>query len=226
MADSCFSGLIYPLLNHTLYAMIKGIDISHNNTVNWAHLVSDIKFVYAKASQGVSFKDPLFNSYWQYLKTTSLFRGAYHFLTVDGSAKDQAENFLSRGVNWSAVNCLPPMLDVEDMVPATLNAKILANKPAFIQLVTDWLEIVTKETGRTPIIYSYKNFFAEYLNNHSWPNPLWLASYQSHAPGLPMGYNSWAIWQYSQYGKISGESVGGEFDMDWFNGTIDQLAKL
>lgn len=207
--------------------MLKGIDISHNNTVNWNFISPDIKFVYCKATEGVSFKDPAFNTYWQHLKKTTLFRGAYHFLHVNGSAQQQADNFLSRGVNWDAENCLPPMLDVEDMVPASLNKNILADKPAFIQLVTDWLKIVSEATGRTPVIYSYKNFFKEYLNDHSWPqNPLWLASYQPKQPGLPVGYTKFDFWQYSQYGKISGDIAGGEFDLDYFNGTIEQLSKL
>lgn len=206
--------------------MLKGIDISHQNNVNWNFISPDIQFVYCKATQGVSFKDQEFNNYWQHLKTTTLFRGAYHFLTVDGSAKDQANNFLSRGVDWSAENCLPPMLDIEDQVPAELNKKILSNKQAFIDLITEWLEIVTKETGRKPVIYSYKNFFAEYLNNHSWPTYLWLASYQINQPGLPNGYTKFDFWQNSQFGKISGELTGGDLDMDYFNGTIDQLSKL
>lgn len=118
------------------------------------------------------------------------------------------------------------MLDIEDQVPAELNKKILANKQAFIDLITEWLEIVTKETGRKPVIYSYKNFFAEYLNNDSWATYLWLASYQANQPGLPNGYTKFDFWQNSQFGKISGELTGGDLDMDYFNGTIDQLLKL
>lgn len=201
--------------------------MSHHNDVQWDKISPDMKFVFVKATQGVSFKDEDFNATWQRLKGTTLFRGAYHFLTVDGSAKDQAANFLSRGIDFSKPNVLPPVLDVEDMVPASLNAKILANKPAFIQLVTDWIDIVGKATGRKVIIYSYKNFFAEYLNNHSWPGSyLWLASYQKTPPGLPKGYTKFEFWQNSQYGKITGELIGGDLDLDLFNGTIEQLKAL
>lgn len=207
--------------------MIKGIDISHNNTMDWVKLSSEVKFVYCKATQGATFKDPAFNGYWQHLKTTTLFRGAYHFLSVEGTAQQQADNFLSRGIDFSKPNVLPPMLDIEDQVPLYLNQKIIANRSAFIQLASDWIALVEKATGRKVIIYSYKNFFAEYLNDHVWPeNPLWLAAYQKAAPGLPKGYNTWALWQYSQYGKLNGEPEGGEFDLDYFNGTIEQLAKL
>jgi lysozyme len=207
--------------------MIKGFDISHNNHVEWDEISTDMKFVYCKATQGAAFKDPAFNGYWQHLKTTPLFRGAYHFLSVEGTAQEQAKNFLSCEIDFSKPNVLPPMLDIEDQAPASLNEKVIKNKTAFIQLVTDWINIVEKATRRKVVIYSYKNFFDDYLNNHAWPeNPLWLASYQSSQPGLPKGYTNWNFWQYSEYGKISGETTGGEIDLDYFNGTIEQLAKL
>lgn len=207
--------------------MIKGIDISHNNDVNWSGLGSDIQFVYAKATQGQGFKDPQFNNYWQHLKGTTLYRGAYHFLTVGASAQDQANNFLSLGIDFSKPNVLPPMLDIEDQVSASLNQEITDDKSAFIQLITDWIKIVEEKTSRKVVIYSYGNFFREYLNNSSWPtNPLWLAAYQNSPPHLPVGWNNWTFWQYSEYGTIGGLPVGGEFDLDYFQGTIEELGQL
>ncbi len=208
--------------------MIRGIDISHNNDViNWAKLPADIQFVFIKASQGATYQDPKFQDNWHSARDKGLVHGAYHFLTATDSAQAQAQNFLSRGIDWTQPNVLPPVLDVEDQVPASLNVNITKNKAAFIQLITDWIDIVAKATGRTPIIYSYKNFFVEYLNNHSWPNNgLWLAAYQPTAPGVPVGYKAWQFWQYSQYGQLNGAITGGGFDLDYFNGTIDELKKL
>ncbi len=209
--------------------MIQGIDISHNNDpINWDNLSPNIQFVFCKATQGAVFKDPMFNTYWQELKAKNILHGAYHFLTATDSAQDQANNFLSRGVDFSLPGCLPPMLDVEDQVPASLNANITANKPAFIQLIADWLNIVQTQTGRTPIIYSYKNFFIEYLNSTTQfgSYPLWLASYQATPPGLPPGWTDWTIWQNSESGTIEGALTGGSFDMDLFNGTLEELQAL
>ena len=208
--------------------MIRGFDISHSNdAVNWAKLPADIQFVFIKATEGPTFHDSAFQDNWHAARDKGLMHGAYHFLRVDASAKDQAANFLGRGIDWTLPNVLPPMLDVEDQVPASLNVQITKNKATFIQSITDWINIVSKATGRTPIIYSYKNFFAEYLNNHAWPqNPLWLASYQDKQPGLPIGYNKWHFWQYSDHGQLNGTTTGGGFDLDYFNGTLDDLKKL
>jgi lysozyme len=209
---------------------------------------SDIKFVMIKASQGVSFHDPLFQTYWKTAKAKGLYHGAYHFLTATATAQEQADNYFSEVLSLSLLSykslkekdkqekiktlfsspfVLPPVLDVEDQVPAALNVNITKNKGAFIQLVTDWINIVEKATGRKVIIYSYKNFFVDYLNNHSWPNSyLWLASYQLKEPGLPKGYSKWDFWQNSERGKIDGELTGGEIDLDVFRGSVEELAKL
>jgi lysozyme len=119
------------------------------------------------------------------------------------------------------------MLDVEDQSSDALNNEILQDKAAFVQLITDWINIIQTATGRKVMIYSYKNFFNEYLNNASWPNNyLWLAAYQANPPGLPVGYQNWNFWQYSEYGTLGGATTGGSLDLDYFNGSLTDLAAL
>jgi lysozyme len=205
--------------NNFIFDMVKGIDIYHGNDVIW-DTFSDINFAICKGTQGSNYEDPMFNTFWQHLKTTSLLRGAYHFLTVNSTAQQQADKYLSLGIDFSKEGCLPPFLDVEDQVPSSLNEVILNDKKAFIQLITDWINIVESKTGKKVIIYSYRNFFKEYLNQSSWPgNPLWLAAYQQEPPMLPIGWTNWTFWQYSQNGP-------GGVDLDYFNGTIEDLNKL
>lgn len=208
--------------------MIKGIDISHHNSpIPWDNLSKEVRFVFCKATQGASYRDPQFNQNWQYLKKTDKARGGYHFLTAVDSAQAQADNFLSFGVDFSKPNVLPPVLDIEDQVPASLNSGITKDKDAFIRLIDDWLVIVEKATGRKPIIYSYKNFFRDYLKDHSWPHyGLWLASYQSTPPGLPKGYKKADFWQYSQFGTFSGNIKGGGLDLDYFMGSEDEFKAI
>ncbi|MFB9841088.1 GH25 family lysozyme [Mucilaginibacter ginsenosidivorans] len=203
----------------------QGLDISHHNgSINWAGLSPHIQFVYCKASQGATFTDPMFQSYIGALKQKQLIYGAYHFLTFQDSAESQVDNFLNCGLDFSAPGTLPPALDIEEQVPDSLNPYILQNRGACVQLISDWLQLVQTRTGRTPVIYSYKSFWKEYLGNPATfgNNPLWIASYQVNQPGLPPGWNDYAIWQY--YGAE--DESAGQRDQNLIKGGMGALKKL
>lgn len=205
----------------------QGMDISHlNGPINWDNLSQQISFVYCKASQGASFKDPMFQNNLGQIKQKGLIMSAYHFLTFQNTAQQQADNFMGCGIDFSAPGTLPPALDVEWQVPDSLNKFILDNKAACIQLISDWLQLITTQTGRTPVIYTAKSFWFEYLGNPSGfeSYPLWIPAYQNNLPGLPPGWTNYAIWQYSGAGAIDG--VTGPVDQDLFNGSMDDLKKL
>jgi lysozyme len=207
---------------------IEGIDISHNNdSIDWNNLSPQVSFVFCKASQGATFKDPMFQTYLNHLKQKEIIMGAYHFLTFEVSAQAQADNFLACGIDFSAPGVLPPVLDVEWQVPDSLNPYILQNKAACIALISDWLQIIATQTGRTPMIYTARTFWYEYLGNPTgFGNyPLWIASYQSTPPGLPPGWTDYAFWQFSEKGTVAGPA-GGDIDWDQFNGSMDDLKKL
>lgn len=208
--------------------MIKGIDISHQDNINWNTISGDIEFVIHKATQGSTFIDPQFNSRWQKLKSTPLIRGAYLFLNWQQPAIDQVNNFLSLGIDFTARGCLPPFLDIEDAVPASGNQYIKNNPHDSLALVTEVLQLLEQKTGRTPIIYTYKNFLIEYLPGYESLSKyqLWLAAYQPQQPSVPTGWNDFLFWQWSEYGQQNGSGTGGNLDMDYFNGDINQLNSL
>jgi len=204
----------------TINNSIKGIDISHfNRLVNWDELSTEVSFVYCKASQGKSFKDPMFLNNFQHAEKAKILYGAYHFLTFqNATAQDQVKNFLDCGVDFSKPGLLPPVLDVEWQVPDTLNPYILNNRAACVQLVKNWLTGVTAETGRVPIIYTNRIFWQNFMGNPSgFENyPLWISAYQPTPPMLPPGWSEYTFWQYS----------GDGIDKDVFNGSMDELKKL
>jgi lysozyme len=41
---------------------------------------------------------------------------------------------------------------------------------------------------------------------------------------LPSGWLQWTFWQYSETGRVKG--VNSSVDLDWFNGTIEELYQL
>jgi len=211
----------------------QGMDISHFNDVQWDSLSPQIQFVYSKYSQGAAHKDPAFNTNLPPIKESGILYGAYHFLTFQDSAQEQADNFMQCWPDVSGPNALPPMLDVEWQVGGSdaetnqLNNFITNNKTACVQIVADWLSIVSTQTGRTPVIYTAKGFWNEYFSGVTQfgNNPLWIAAYQQQSPGLPPGWTKYAIWQFSENASIPGVD-GGSLDLDIFNGTLAELKSL
>ena len=212
----------------------QGMDISHHNgTIGWSDLSPHIQFVYHKYSQGATYKDPMFPVNLPLMKQVPVLYGAYHFLTFQDSAQVQADNFLACWPGFSDPGALPPALDVEWQTdddgndsPA-LNAYVANNKAACVQLITDWLSIVSTATGRTPVIYTAHGYWNQYFGGVTQfgNNPLWIPAYQQQSPGLPNGWADYAIWQYSESASIPGIS-GGSLDLDIFNGDLDALNAL
>lgn len=211
----------------------QGMDISHNNgNINWGELSSHIQFVYCKSSQGAYFKDPMLQTNMTAVREKGLIFGAYHFLTFQDSADAQMANFESCGIDFSAPGTLPPVLDIEWQVGSnegqtqTLNQYILDNQPACVQLISGCLSQLAEKTGRKPVIYTDKAFWAEYFNGVTEFSDylLWVPSYQSAPPGLFANWSNFSIWQYSGAGAVTG--VGGQVDQDLFNGNSAALKTL
>lgn len=63
-----------------------GIDISHYNKItdcDWQYFKdANVKFVFIKASEGASYKDPLRYKHFNKASNYNLYIGAYHFLEV------------------------------------------------------------------------------------------------------------------------------------------------
>jgi lysozyme len=192
---------------------IQGLDVSHfQGTVNWPEVKqAGLRFAIAKATEGQNTVDSQFKNNWQNIKAAGLLRGAYHFFDagIDGTA--QANHFLQ--IAPLEPGDLPPVIDVEAAASAS-NATIL-------QEVQNWLDTVEQALNRRPMIYTTASFWNSHLNHTFGAYPLWIAEYGVSVPKIPTGWSNWQFWQYSQAGKVSG--VTGSVDMDYFNGSYDDL---
>src|ERR1044072_249179 len=57
-----------------------GIDVSHwQGSINWGSVAGSNRFVYMKATEGTTYRDPNFNSYYTGSYNAGMIRGAYHF---------------------------------------------------------------------------------------------------------------------------------------------------
>lgn len=198
-----------------------GIDISYaQGVIDWSAVAAqgNVSFAYAKATEGISIVDDQFERNWSVTRMRSIPRGAYHFFHFDVDPVAQAQHFLS--VATPAKGDLLPMVDVE--VP---NGDDLATKVAKLgQFITTVERAIG---GKRMLIYSSYGFWNSSMGGSGAfsGHPLWIAEYNNDPqPSLPNGWNSWAIWQYSDAGSVAG--INGSVDMDRLNGDAAALNAL
>ena len=211
-------------------ATVPGIDVSHWDAgIDWPKVrATGQRFVFAKATEGIVYKDDTFKDNWFGAKSAGLLRGAYHFFRCNVDAKKQADYFIDYVRSVKDDGELPPVLDLES------NDGI--SKEKIVTAAKVWLDRVEAAFGKKPIIYSGQYFLQDYLvlpggGPPSWAKnyPLWLAQYPNQyvegmKPFLPRGWFNWAIWQYSDKGRVNG--INASVDMNLFNGTLEELYKF
>ncbi len=198
---------------------VRGIDISHyQERVNWEKLRNasmgdaPVSFVFIKATEGEKLFDESFNRNFANARRNDLIRGAYHFFVPGINPRKQADFFIS--IVQLEPGDLPPVLDIEkkgNLTPEQLrrDAKV-------------WLDIVEKEYGVKPILYTGYKFKVDYLNTPEFDAyPYWIAHYYVDK----LSYKGeWTFWQHTDCGKVAG--INGFVDCNIFNGTLEDLQKL
>jgi lysozyme len=198
---------------------IHGIDVSHHqDVIDWKSVkamnVSNIRlgFAFMKATQGVNFKDNLFERNWEKAKAAGMVRGAYHFFMPNRSGREQALYFI-KNVQLEKGD-LPPVLDIEE----TYNV----SKDVLQREALEWLRLVEQHYGVKPILYTYVNFYEQYLDKRFDAYPLWVAHYlEKRQPRIS---RNWIIWQHSETGRVNG--ITERVDFNAFRGDSSDFERL
>ncbi len=200
-------------------AQTQGLDVSHfQGTVDWQQVFqAGYAFAFIKATDGITYTDPMFATNWSGAKAAGLLRGAYHFFEANDDPQQQAENFL-KAVTLEAGD-LPPVLDVES---SSTSSQV--STATVIEYIGAWLQTVEQATGLTPILYTNSGYWNSLATQEFSSYPLWVAEYGVTTPTLPLGWTSWAFWQFSQSGQIAGISTS--VDLDLFQGSLQDLQRL
>jgi hypothetical protein len=88
--------------------------------------------------------------------------------------------------------------------------------------ITAFLDEYHAITGRWPVIYSTTVWLTACVGDTSSlgaNDPLWIANYNGTPDPLPVGWSTYAFWQFADQGTFPG-------DQDSFNGTYEQLVAL
>ena len=197
-------------------ATVKGVDVSHwDGTVDWKQIAdAGQEFGIAKATEGVTFKDPMFQTNWAAINSAKMVRGAYHFVRPTLSGTAQARFFLST-VGTLSPGDLPPVLDWELRDSGVPTATEVGR-------AQDFIDEVKAETGLTTIIYSSRSFLSTVGNPAQFAAvPLWDAYWNVTCPNIP---DAWATWTFWQTGGLNGmPGTATTIDVNLFNGTRAQL---
>ena len=199
--------------------LLPGIDVSnYQGQPDWSAIAgSGMQFAAVMFTQGAGpFVDVDAASDWAALKANGMARIAYHYCVP-------SQNATADEVAWFLKNLSP--LEVGDCIWCDLedDPSGPTGTEDYSAWLIAWLQAVEAALGFKPILYAR----AEYLVRHNCANNptimqygLAIAAYQGTAPTNLDGWPFFAFWQ-SGTGTVPG--VAGPCDLDWFNGTVDQL---
>lgn len=198
---------------------IQGIDVSGwQGAVDWGAVKrSGRLFAFAKATEGQTFVDKTFAANRLGMAGAGFaLRGFYHFARPDrNTAAAEAAHFLR------TVGPLGPgevaVLDLEVAPSQTVG-----------DWAAEWLALVAKGTGRTPVLYSFQSYLYSVPTARLTAYPLWIAAWGNDdgtVPSSPPRTDRWSRWTWWQYtSKATVPGVAGTVDDNIFAGTVEQLA--
>ena len=156
--------------------------------------------------------DLTFERNFREAKRCGIIRGAYHFLSVSSPVEAQVRYFIAN--TPLATGDLPPVLDLE--IPKSIMQK---EHKKVVRMAKQWLRLVEKHYGVKPIIYTYNNYYIDYLKGHGLDDyDFWIARY-----GAEPSARHWEIWQFTEKGVCKG--IDHAVDIDIFRGNFSDLKK-
>ncbi|MCS4490719.1 glycoside hydrolase family 25 protein [Corynebacterium sp. ES2794-CONJ1] len=199
---------------------LSGVDVaSHQHPggapIAWDHVKSDgHSFAFVKASEGAGWTNDFFVDDANAAHAAGLSVGSYHYARPSGDPIAQARHYADQ-ITRIAAHPLPPVLDLE--VAEGKNPQELA------AWTRDFLNEFKAQSGRQPMIYTYRYFWMHEMANTSEFSeyPLWLAAYQSKAPDPVGGWDVLDFWQRTGKGRVSG--IGTDVDLNLYNGHQGQF---
>lgn len=190
---------------------IHGIDVSkYQRDIHWEEVKKmksnnvKIGFAFMRATIGCVRRDGYFNKNWRESKEACIPRGAYHYFYCNQNSKMQALNFI-QCVKLNSGD-LPPVLDIEEFDGVS--------EKEFRKKIKEWLTIVESYYHVKPIIYTYTNFYDDYLSDGFDDYPFWIAHYNRN--NHPNTSSNWHFWQHSERGHVNG--IDANVDFNVFNG--------
>ena len=211
---------------------VQGVDVASfqhpkNAAINWAAVAGDgIQFAAVKATEGDYYQNPFALTDLAGAQAAGLSAIAYAFAIPNGNGSSsspvvQADYLLSYlGASFSNV---PILLDIEyDPYVSTdhTNSCYGLSPSAMVKWITGFDGEVQAKTGRLPIIYTTQNWWQTCTGGSTafGQTPIWPADYTTaNSPLIPAGWATWAFWQYTSIGTVTGINAPQGTDLDQLN---------
>lgn len=188
---------------------VRGIDVSsHNGLMNLDAAAADgIRFIFIKATEGSTYRDPNFRINYKKASHAGLKIGAYHFFRFDCDGASQAKNLLETIRNYKLD--LGVAIDVEETgnVAGVDSLTIAGN-------LTSMVEILNL-SGCRVTFYSNREGYYDYIRDVAPGACLWICSFQRNPINA-----EWTFWQYDHRGRVEG--IRGDVDLDTFCGSLSE----
>lgn len=167
---------------------MKGIDISsYQGNIDFKAVKDDgVEIVILKATEGKTWKDNMFNTYYNQAKEQGLKIGAYHFLR-NNETEEEINNFLS------VIKDKP--MDIKLVIDSEVD---LGGTAHTSKKVRDFADTLLNK-GYEICLYTGEYFYRDNLDKTVKDIPLWVAKYSSSSPNC-----KYIGWQYTEKGKING----------------------
>lgn len=179
----------------------QGIDVSkYQGKINWSKVAKSgkAKFVYIKATEGTSIKDPKYKTNLEGARKAGLKVGSYHLYSSKTSAYDQFANFKS--VVSKKQQDLIPVLDIEGHHSGRL----------YMARVDKLLELMEREYGVKPIIYTSEALYVRHFSGAKYKKYQFFIANYKRKPAV-----RYILWQHTEKGCIPG--ISGSVDLDKFH---------
>lgn len=177
----------------------------------------DIKFCFAKSTEGINYIDPHFYANAKNLESSTIFSGSYHFFQPNNPIP-QAEFYYQKTFDYTQ---LPPVIDIEKANPNS----------SHWDLAKTFIEKTEELWNQECIIYSYAYFIKDIpkkLQDFFTKRKLWIAIYNCiDQPGINPNdtINNIKPWKNWTMHQKSGDNAFKLFnkiptDLNTFNGDL------
>ncbi|WP_286345286.1 GH25 family lysozyme [Frondihabitans sucicola] len=201
---------------------VRGIDVSaYQGRIDWPLVArQEVSFAYIKATEGSSYTDARFARNWKSVHETGITAGAYHFLSLDSPAAQQADHLFDTVA--LRPGDLPIAIDVE------CYGRYCAHPPPVAKvrkMVRELVVAVAAHYGTAPVLYATAGWNKRYLQAAFPRNPLWIRSILS--PPFLTASGRWTLWQWSDREGVHLDGHGtARVDADVFGGDVSEFRRL